>query len=86
MKPAVEPFRRALNKLQIQDPVISVYANIDGRKYNNAEHIRRLLPNQVSTYLQSCNIYKKFFKTKCNTRLRVKSVGLHIEIAPLWKT
>lgn len=47
MKPAVEPFKRALNKSEIQDPVISVYSNVDGKKYNNAQHIRKQLPNQV---------------------------------------
>lgn len=52
MKPAVEPFKKALNKLQIQDPVISVYSNVEGKKYNNAEHIRKRLPNQVPNTIE----------------------------------
>ncbi|KAJ8938542.1 hypothetical protein NQ318_016913 [Aromia moschata] len=47
MAPAVEPFRKALNKSEISDPVISVYSNVDGKRYKNAEHIRKQLPKQI---------------------------------------
>ncbi|XP_060535054.1 probable malonyl-CoA-acyl carrier protein transacylase, mitochondrial [Cylas formicarius] len=47
MAPAVEPFRKALNKSDIQDPIISVYSNVDGKRYHNAEHIRKQLPRQI---------------------------------------
>lgn len=47
MAPAVEPFKKALQKTKIDDPVISVYSNVDGKKYKDAEHIRRQLPKQV---------------------------------------
>ncbi|KAJ3661173.1 hypothetical protein Zmor_005582 [Zophobas morio] len=47
MLPAVEPFRKALNKTEIQDPVISVYSNVDGKRYKNAAHIKKQLPKQI---------------------------------------
>ena len=49
MEPAVEVFRNALTKTDIQDPAIYVYSNVDGKKYKNAEHIRKQLPKQVSS-------------------------------------
>lgn len=48
MEPAVEPFRRALKKIQISSPIISVHSNVDGLKYKNAGHIVNQLPKQVS--------------------------------------
>ncbi|KAJ8971079.1 hypothetical protein NQ317_014752 [Molorchus minor] len=47
MSPAVEPFKKALNKSEISDPVIKVYSNVDGKIYRNAEHIRKQLPKQI---------------------------------------
>ncbi|RZC22674.1 malonyl-CoA-acyl carrier protein transacylase, mitochondrial, partial [Asbolus verrucosus] len=47
MAPAIEPFRKALNKSEINDPIISVYSNVDGKKYRDAEHIRKQLPKQI---------------------------------------
>lgn len=47
MEPALEPFRKALRKINIEDPIISVYSNVDGKKYRNAEHIEKQLPKQV---------------------------------------
>lgn len=47
MEPAVELFRKELNKIEIEDPIIRVYSNVDGLPYRNAEHIRRQLPKQM---------------------------------------
>lgn len=47
MWPAVEPFKRALNKIDIQDPRIYVHSCVDGKAYKNAEHIRKQLPLQI---------------------------------------
>lgn len=47
MAPAVEPFKQALLKSQISDPVVSVYSNVDGKKYRDAQHIKKQLPKQV---------------------------------------
>lgn len=48
MESAVEPFTRALRKIEIEEPIISVHSNIDGKRYTNANHILRQLPKQVS--------------------------------------
>ncbi|KAF5280550.1 hypothetical protein FQR65_LT00301 [Abscondita terminalis] len=47
MEPALKPFIRALAKSEISDPVISVYSNVDGKIYRDAEHIRKQLPKQI---------------------------------------
>lgn len=48
MESAVEPFRRALKKIQIDDPIISVHSNVDGMRYRNAYHIKKQLPKQIT--------------------------------------
>lgn len=47
MAPAVKPFQIALQKMPISDPIISVYSNIDGKVYKNAEQIKKQLPKQI---------------------------------------
>ncbi|XP_057666911.1 probable malonyl-CoA-acyl carrier protein transacylase, mitochondrial [Diorhabda carinulata] len=47
MKPAVETFRKALDKSEVNDPAIRVYSNVDGKSYKNAAHIRSQLPKQI---------------------------------------
>lgn len=51
MESAVGPFAKALKSVQIEDPLISVHSNIDGKRYYNAEHIQKNLPKQVSQSL-----------------------------------
>lgn len=53
MAPAVVPFKKALHKITVKEPVVSVYSNVDGKKYQNADHIKRQLPKQVSVCLSS---------------------------------
>ncbi|XP_048525849.1 probable malonyl-CoA-acyl carrier protein transacylase, mitochondrial isoform X1 [Dendroctonus ponderosae] len=48
MASAVEPFRRALNKAELQEPIVSVYSNLDGKRYRNVEHIKKQLPKQIT--------------------------------------
>ncbi|GLV46642.1 bad egg [Carabus blaptoides fortunei] len=47
MLPAVEPFRKALQKSEINDPLINVYSNVDGKRYRDANHIKKQLPKQI---------------------------------------
>lgn len=47
MRPAVEPFRAALKRANVSDPIISVHSNVDGKRYQNASHIIRQLPKQI---------------------------------------
>lgn len=48
MRDSVEPFKKALHKSEISEPLINVYSNVDGRRYTSADHIKRQLPKQVS--------------------------------------
>ncbi|XP_059472668.1 probable malonyl-CoA-acyl carrier protein transacylase, mitochondrial [Neocloeon triangulifer] len=47
MEPALEPFKAALRKVQVQDPLVYVHSNVDGKYYSNAKQIRKLLPLQI---------------------------------------
>ncbi|XP_064541723.1 probable malonyl-CoA-acyl carrier protein transacylase, mitochondrial [Drosophila montana] len=47
MESAVEPFSKALKSIRLQDPIIRVYSNVDGKPYRNATHILRQLPKQI---------------------------------------
>lgn len=47
MRPAVEPFREALRKIKIQEPLIAVHSNIDGKRYANSFQVFRNLPKQI---------------------------------------
>ncbi|CAH1389582.1 unnamed protein product [Nezara viridula] len=47
MIPASEVFYKAMKKANLSDPIIAVHSNIDGKHYENAEHIRRVLAKQI---------------------------------------
>ncbi|XP_004642502.1 malonyl-CoA-acyl carrier protein transacylase, mitochondrial isoform X1 [Octodon degus] len=47
MQPAVEPLAQALKAIDIKQPLVSVHANVSGHRYANAQHIRKLLGQQV---------------------------------------
>jgi [acyl-carrier-protein] S-malonyltransferase len=47
MQPAIDPFKAALRKVQVQDPLVYVHSNTDGKYYRDASHIRRQLPSQI---------------------------------------
>lgn len=47
MLPAVKPFAAALRKMEINDPMIAVHSNIDGKRYNNHLQVSRYLPKQI---------------------------------------
>ncbi|GLH11677.1 Probable malonyl-CoA-acyl carrier protein transacylase, mitochondrial [Gryllus bimaculatus] len=47
MRPAVEPFKKALKSIRIQHPKIPVYSNVDGNVYRNPRHIAAQLPKQI---------------------------------------
>ncbi|XP_029455954.1 malonyl-CoA-acyl carrier protein transacylase, mitochondrial [Rhinatrema bivittatum] len=47
MEPALEPLAEVLKTINIQKPFISVYSNVDGKKYKHTEHIHRLLVKQL---------------------------------------
>lgn len=47
MNSAVEPFERALKKILIEEPIIGVYSNVDGKRYRTPTHILKQLPQQI---------------------------------------
>lgn len=47
MRPAVEPFRAALKRAHISEPLVWVHSNVDAGKYRSADQIRRQLPKQM---------------------------------------
>lgn len=47
MRPATEPFKEALKKIKIKEPMIAVHSNIDGKRYHNSAQIFRNLPKQI---------------------------------------
>jgi len=47
MLPALDPFKAALRKVQVQDPLVHVHSNIDGKSYRDASHIRKQLSSQI---------------------------------------
>lgn len=47
MLPAVEPFKVALRKMEIAEPLIAIHSNIDGKRYHNSSQIFRNLPKQM---------------------------------------
>lgn len=47
MSSAVTPFKKALQKIELQEPIIGVYSNIDGHRYFNRNHILKKLPQQI---------------------------------------
>lgn len=47
MAAAAEPLREVLRQMEVRRPEISVYSNIDGKRYMNESHVRRQLVKQL---------------------------------------
>lgn len=47
MESAVEPFADALKKMDVEDPIISVYSNTSARRYKSRAEILKQLPTQI---------------------------------------
>ncbi|KAF2348061.1 Acyl transferase [Trinorchestia longiramus] len=47
MKPAAAALQQVLQDMPLKMPQVPVYANIDGAPYEDPEHIRRYLPQQI---------------------------------------
>ncbi|XP_029901945.1 malonyl-CoA-acyl carrier protein transacylase, mitochondrial [Myripristis murdjan] len=47
MAPAVEPLRDVLRQVEVRRPEISVYSNVDGKRYMHDGHVRRQLVKQL---------------------------------------
>lgn len=49
MEPATAVLRKALKTIPISQPIIPVHSNVDGKRYKNADHIKKFLPRQVTS-------------------------------------
>lgn len=47
MHSAAKTFADALKKIRIEEPMIGVYSNVDGKRYRNPTHILKQLPTQI---------------------------------------
>lgn len=47
MESAVQPFADALKKIEIEEPIISVYSNTTAKRYESPTHILKQLPTQI---------------------------------------
>ncbi|KAK6627454.1 hypothetical protein RUM44_009931 [Polyplax serrata] len=47
MKEASIPFENVIEKLDIKEPIIKVYSNVNGKPYKNTKDIRKKLPKQI---------------------------------------
>ncbi|XP_039891388.1 malonyl-CoA-acyl carrier protein transacylase, mitochondrial [Simochromis diagramma] len=47
MASATEPLREVLRQVEVRRPEISVYSNVDGKRYMNESHVRRQLVKQL---------------------------------------
>lgn len=64
METAVESFAKALKKITLEEPLIRVYSNVDGKPYKSVAHILKQLPKQVfkdkRKYKMKLHIYPFF--------------------------
>lgn len=61
MKPAVEPFQLALQKIQLEDPIIGVFSNVNNKRYFNARQILKQLPSQIVKPVRWEQIMHEFY-------------------------
>lgn len=47
MSSAVPQFGKCLHSMEIQEPIINVYSNVNALKYESVSHINKQLPNQI---------------------------------------
>ncbi|KAM9334483.1 malonyl-CoA-acyl carrier protein transacylase, mitochondrial [Symphorus nematophorus] len=47
MESATEPLREVLRQIEVRRPEISVYSNVDGKRYMSESHVRRQLVKQL---------------------------------------
>lgn len=61
MTPAVEPFEMALKQIQLNDPIIGVFSNVNGKRYFNARHILKQLPKQIVNTVKWEQVMHEFY-------------------------
>lgn len=69
MESAVEPFRETLKKMEIQEPIISVYSNTTARRYTSRTHIFKQLPKQIVGPVKWEQTMHVLYELKINNKL-----------------
>lgn len=49
MTPAVEPFKKALDNIEMNDLRIQVFSNVKGKPYNSTKEVKKLLVKQLTS-------------------------------------
>lgn len=76
MESAVEPLRKVLCEVEVRRPEISVYSNVDGKRYMNESHVRRQLVKQlVSPVKWEQSLHEIFERTQGQTFPHTYEVG-----------
>lgn len=69
MNSAVEPFSLFLKKMQIEEPIISVYSNVTARRYESATHIVKQLPKQIVSSVKWEQTMHVLYELKVNGKM-----------------
>lgn len=69
MSSAVEPFSEQLQKMNVEDPIISVFSNVNAKKYRNKGHIYKQLPEQIIRPVKWEQIMHTLYELKIHDEL-----------------
>lgn len=69
MESAVEPFTQTLKKMDIEEPIISVYSNSTAKRYESKSHILKLLPRQIVRPVKWEQTMHVLYELKINNKL-----------------
>lgn len=65
MEPTVETIKTALGQMEIADPIIRVYSNVTCGPYFSAQHIRNLLPKQLTQPVKWEQTLTRLYARRC---------------------
>lgn len=69
MRSAVAPFRHTLNRIEVDEPIISVYSNVTSNRYETADDILKILPKQIVKSVKWEQIMHVLYELKINDKL-----------------
>ncbi|XP_051912018.1 malonyl-CoA-acyl carrier protein transacylase, mitochondrial [Hippocampus zosterae] len=76
MSGAVEPLKDVLRQLEVHRPEISVYSNVDGKRYMSDGHVRRQLTQQLTAPVKwEQTLHEMFERARGQRFPRVYEVG-----------
>ncbi|XP_031618280.1 probable malonyl-CoA-acyl carrier protein transacylase, mitochondrial [Contarinia nasturtii] len=69
MESAVMPFKNILKKIELDEPIISVYSNVTARRYESKGEILKQLPQQIVMPVKWEQIMHVLYELKINNQL-----------------